>query len=97
LNNNRTSRNKYRTGELKIVQLSKQELFEKNYALPFSEESKTYWINFKSSGLVGLLTVNGPARYLDICFTNESDLTFKEIREEPEISSYANTLKKQSG
>jgi hypothetical protein len=33
------------------------------------------------------MTVNGPTRYLDISFTSESDLTFKETREEPEIPS----------
>ena len=50
-------------------------------------KNKTDWINFKFSGRVGLLTVNRPPRYLDIWFTNVSDLTFKETREEPQIPS----------
>ena len=51
--------------------------------LSISEESKTFWIIFKSSELVSLLTVNRPTKYLDICFTGESKLTFKETIEEP--------------
>jgi hypothetical protein len=34
-----------------------------------------------------LLTINGPTKYLDICFPGESNLTFEETIEEPGFPS----------